>query len=279
MAIADLLGLLSAITSFTKSKDSSCTLPFGGKLNIILVRDFHQFPPPKRASSALYRSSLSTMYWGGIGQNVFRQFKTVVLLKEQKRIDDTLWANILERSRYKACTEPDLHEFHKLILTHESCQVPDFTQPPWNKVVLVTPRHGMQMEWNDAALRQHCRTSAKSLFVSPAEDTVGTENVELSLQQKLLVAASEGKEQLAQKVKLAEGMRAMLTWNLGVGQPSEWDSRNSGKDFPQSPRDAHIIHDLPKCCSPTISPSPYPLSTRHDPFEESERVVQWSNTY
>ncbi|KAF8527302.1 hypothetical protein JB92DRAFT_2640926, partial [Gautieria morchelliformis] len=178
--------------------------------------DFHQFPPPKRPSSALYRSPPHPTYWGAIGQNVFRQFKTVVLLKEQKRIDDELWAEILERSRYGACTENDLNKFHKLILTNESCQVPDFSRPPWNNAVLVTPRHGVRMEWNDAALREHCRTSAKPIFVSPAEDTVGMENNELSLPQKLLVAASEGKERLARKIKVAEGMRAMLTWNLVV---------------------------------------------------------------
>ncbi|KAF8510108.1 hypothetical protein JB92DRAFT_3183822 [Gautieria morchelliformis] len=195
MAIADLLGLLSAITSFTKSGDSSCTLPFGGKLNVILVGDFHQFAPPKRSSSALYRSPSTMSYWGGIGQNVFQQFKTVVLLKEQKRIDDVVWAEILEHSRYGACTKTT-SKFQKLILTNKYCEVPDFSTPSWNNAVLVTPRHGVCMEWNDAALREHCRKSGKCLFILTAKDTVGQSNEEPSPEQKLLVAASEGKERL-----------------------------------------------------------------------------------
>ncbi|KAF8521155.1 hypothetical protein JB92DRAFT_2827946 [Gautieria morchelliformis] len=54
------------------------------------------------------------------------------------------------------------------------------------------------------------------MFVSRAEDTVGAEEEELSAQQKLLVAASEGKDRLERSVCIAEGMRAMLTWNLVV---------------------------------------------------------------
>jgi hypothetical protein len=98
IAITDTIGLLSGITGFTIAGNSRCTLPFSGKLNMILVGNFHQFPPPKGASSALYCNPPVTTYWGGIGQNVFCQFKTVVLLKEQKRIDDEAWVDILNRS-------------------------------------------------------------------------------------------------------------------------------------------------------------------------------------
>jgi PIF1-like helicase len=91
MGIKHIIGLLSGIAGVTKSGDSSRTLPFGGKLNVILVGNSHQFPPPKHALSALYRMPPANTYWGGIGQNVFHQFKTVVLLKEQKRIQDRLW--------------------------------------------------------------------------------------------------------------------------------------------------------------------------------------------
>jgi hypothetical protein len=72
------------------------------------------------------------------------------------------------------------------------------------------------MEWNNACLREMCRTSGRHLFVSPAEDTVGSAGEEPTTQQKLLVAASENKERLAHSVTIAEGMRAMLTWNLVV---------------------------------------------------------------
>ncbi|KAF8511393.1 hypothetical protein JB92DRAFT_2831208 [Gautieria morchelliformis] len=54
------------------------------------------------------------------------------------------------------------------------------------------------------------------MFISPAEDTVGVNNDGLSLEKKLLVAASEGKDCLECSVKIAEGMRAMLTWNFVV---------------------------------------------------------------
>jgi hypothetical protein len=52
--------------------------------------------------------------------------------------------------------------------------------------------------------------------VSPAEDTVGPGCEEPSQQQRLLVAVMETKEWLPRSVKVAEGMPAMLTWNLVV---------------------------------------------------------------
>ncbi|KAF8496579.1 hypothetical protein JB92DRAFT_2651004, partial [Gautieria morchelliformis] len=171
MATTDLIGLPSVITSFTKGQDSS-------------------------SSSALYPNPPNTTYWGGIGQNIFQQFKTVVLLKEQKVSDDIVWAEILERSQYRA--------------------FPDFSMHPWNKAVLVTPQQGVRIEWNDARLREHCRITEKPMFVSPAEDTVGIASKEPSQQQKMLVAVSEGKDRLPRSLKIAEGMRTMLSWNLVV---------------------------------------------------------------
>ncbi|KAF8489213.1 hypothetical protein JB92DRAFT_3129546 [Gautieria morchelliformis] len=54
------------------------------------------------------------------------------------------------------------------------------------------------------------------MFISPAEDSVGINNNELSLEQKLLVAASEGKDRLEGSLKITEGMDVILTWNFVV---------------------------------------------------------------
>ncbi|KAF9505196.1 hypothetical protein BS47DRAFT_1306972 [Hydnum rufescens UP504] len=42
------------------------------------------------------------------------------------------------------------------IISHAECPPTDFRTEPWNAAKLITPRHGVQMEWNYASTREHC---------------------------------------------------------------------------------------------------------------------------
>jgi len=101
------------------------------------------------------------------------QFETVINLCQQMRMTDETWIGILQRAREGDCSELDIQEIRKLILTNPNCDVPDFDNPPWNNAVLVTPRNSVRAAWNRAALRKHCAKTGNILYIVDAEDTVG----------------------------------------------------------------------------------------------------------
>ena len=83
-------------------------LPFGG-VNMIFLGDFYQFPPPTKYSSALYdaNAAKSSKKQTAYGRLLWTGLTHCVILYEQMRIVNDAWAQMLERSRYAACTEAD----------------------------------------------------------------------------------------------------------------------------------------------------------------------------
>ena len=71
----------SAVAGFIKKDSAEPTQAFGG-INVILVGNFHQFPPPGCEDLALYNSKPCTKT-AVIGRAIFKQFETVVVLREQ----------------------------------------------------------------------------------------------------------------------------------------------------------------------------------------------------
>ena len=88
-------------------------------------------------------------------------------------ITDAEWVEILKRSRIGECTEDDLKEMKKLVLTNAKCEVPNFTSAPWNEAILVTPHHGICTYWNTASLRKHCALTGNTLYSCDTEDSYG----------------------------------------------------------------------------------------------------------
>ena len=179
MLMTDLLMLTSQVTGFVKTGNgrADATVPFGG-MNVILLGDFHQFPPVANSHASLYASpsiSSKETTMRVVGRNIYVQFKTVVTLMEQMRITDNVWRQILDCSRMGDCTKDNLQEIRKLVLTNNMCDVPDFNQIPWDDVILITPHNIMRWKWNTAALQQHCRKSQNVLYICQAEDVVRKE--------------------------------------------------------------------------------------------------------
>ncbi|TFK69981.1 hypothetical protein BDN72DRAFT_839771 [Pluteus cervinus] len=67
-------------------------------MNVILLGDFHQFPPVANPSAALYSDTHSTER-SQRGRLLFKSFEVVVKLKQQMRVDDDIWWGILQRMR------------------------------------------------------------------------------------------------------------------------------------------------------------------------------------
>jgi len=126
--------------------------PFGS-MHVILTGDLHQFPPVGKANLALYVDSpTKDTREEVLGREIFKQFETVVILKEQIRVKDKIWMEILNRLRIGECSGEDIDAIRKLVLPNDECEVPDFTRHPWNEAILVTSRHGIKDEWNKHAV-------------------------------------------------------------------------------------------------------------------------------
>ncbi|KAG9015872.1 hypothetical protein FRB93_012437 [Tulasnella sp. JGI-2019a] len=80
------------MTSNALGKETGSSLPFGG-LNVIIVGDFHQFPPvASKQNAPLYwpcNPGKDTLEYIA-GHQLYEQFKTVVILKEQVRVVDAV---------------------------------------------------------------------------------------------------------------------------------------------------------------------------------------------
>jgi hypothetical protein len=86
--------------------------PFRG-LNIMLISDFHQFPPVAHTNLALYcpPSANTTSI---VGKAIYLQFTTIVTLLKQERITDHTWLGILQKVQIGDFSEMDIAEIRKL---------------------------------------------------------------------------------------------------------------------------------------------------------------------
>ncbi|KAJ7075217.1 hypothetical protein B0H15DRAFT_867537 [Mycena belliarum] len=90
--------------------------------------------------------------------------------------------------------------------------MPDWDSPPWDNVVLVTPRHGVRNQWNTAAVRRHCRKSGQRMYICQAEDTEGRDDGALGLEEHIIVAGMTTKQtgKIATEADLANGTRGKI---------------------------------------------------------------------
>ena len=215
-----LLSKLSKIIARAKSSEPATNdLPFGG-INVILAGDFHQFPPvvtknnaPLYYPSNVEKDNLEDLH----GRDIYEQFNTVVCLRQQIRVHDPVWTDLLRHVRYGNCREEHLKLLRSLIVTNPDCPPTDYQSAPWNDAVIITPRHGVRLQWNAAALRHFCASKNRQIFQCPAEDT--SDGKPLSLSEKYAVASSKSiirqeKTGLASVVEIAVGMKVMVTFNV-----------------------------------------------------------------
>ena len=190
------------------------TLPFGG-VNTILLGDFHQFPPIRSKRNALYYAAHEKDN-ARLGRSLYEQFDIVIKLEEQMRVRDQVWQDILRRSRTGDCTGEDIAEIRKLILTNPQCEVPNFSESPWDDAVLVTPRNGVRTFWNEQMLDSHCRKTGEVHYIFYARDRY--KDRVLSQQERLTVAHMklEQTANLPNKVDLAVGMKTMVLQNIAT---------------------------------------------------------------
>ena len=220
----------------TKGFRPDCS--FGG-LNVILCGDLHQFPPVACGKrEALYhpldgRDSTDAQ----VGRQTYEEFCTVVILKEQMRVSDPTWRDFLTHLRYGRVESRHLKMLRTLLLkrpgSNESPQSPtnphtgspasissavDFSTEPWADAALITPRHAVRMQWNEAASQKRCSETGHRLFICPALDTI--KGAPLTLEERYALVSrhkntrKRRNRDLPESIYLAIGMKVMVTNNL-----------------------------------------------------------------
>ena len=195
---------------------------FGG-VNVILCGDLHQFPPVAQPRQEYLYMSLhpKTSLACQLGHNVYQEFQTVVILKEQMRVTDTRWRELLTNLRYGRVTQSDITTLRSLIIGSPNCAKDKLDEGPWADASLVTPRHSARIQWNQQVARKMCAKTKQQLFICPAEDTV--EGRPATLRERYCIAKKGGntgsrarqqKRELPWTVELARGMKVLVTSNL-----------------------------------------------------------------
>ena len=116
---------------------------FGG-VNIIILGNFHQFPLMAHSIyDALFYPNNSEMdsSLSMIGRTIYKEFTIVVILKEQKRITDTVWHNFLQHLHTSSVKKHHIDMLQRLIVEKSLNMMVDFSQALWETVSLVTPQH------------------------------------------------------------------------------------------------------------------------------------------
>ena len=214
-------------------------LPFGG-INVILAGDPHQFPPVGNASGALYACLPNEIGKGAIGRLIYEQFETVVTLREQKRVTDTGWNDMLLRLREGACTSEDVEMVESLILAN-CMEKTKFDQQPWNQCVLLTPRNATRKPWNAEFATRIFIEDRRWIYVSKAED-IPLEG-QLSMHDKWLIAGAGqvGTSKLEETLEVAIGMRVMILINLSTQAEVANGTRGTVEDIILDPREPEIV--------------------------------------
>ena len=153
-----------------------------------------------------------------LGREICLQFDTIVILREQVRVRDPVWMEILRRLREGSCTDEDISEVQKLVLTNNDCEVPDFSTKPWTGAILIMPRHTVRERWNEAALAKHCGSSGNRKYIVHAEDRMSKTEEEVPLCACVKIAGRDdrGAGNLEEIVEIAVGMKAMIVMNIST---------------------------------------------------------------
>ena len=189
----------------------------------LTLGDHHQFPPVARPirDALFYPSNSETdSVTSQIGRAIYEEFTTVVILKEQKQITDHVWLDFLQHLRKGVVENRHIEMLRSLIIRRDKENDVDFSQSPWSEAALVTPRHAVRVQWNNAALRKMCQANGRQVFVCTAEDTYKSRA--LSIGEKCSLEAhrgharrkNRGAKDLPYQVDLSIGMKVMVTENV-----------------------------------------------------------------
>ncbi|OJA14285.1 hypothetical protein AZE42_11934 [Rhizopogon vesiculosus] len=157
------------------ARESDTNKPFGG-VNVILLSDFHQFPPVAGSRNA-------PLFWP--------------CNSSKDSAEELLGRKLCEEFSIERASKSHRPRLVGLAATHPSCPPIDFTTPPWNEAVLVTPRHAVPYD----------TFQGRPLTLSE-RFAVATKN------QRKHREKHDERAALPNKLELAKGTKVMATFNV-----------------------------------------------------------------
>ena len=127
------------------------------------------------------------------GRAIYEEFTTVVILQEQMHVTDPVWHDFLVHLRDGRVKEEHISMLRTLVITNSNCPPTDFKNSPWDSASLVTPRHAVQRQWNEA-LRKFSSDAGKKIITCNAEDTIKGEPLTLRERYALVARGKNGRE-------------------------------------------------------------------------------------
>lgn len=216
-------------------------------LNVVLCGDFHQFPPvalPPKENLYIPTEDNDNVVQRQVGRQIYEAFKMVVILKEQKRVHDEVWYHFLRRLRNGNVMLEDIAMLRSLILSPSNSI--NFNESPWRDAFLITPRHGVRIEWNKKAIQKSCEHERQQLFICPAKDRIGERT--LSTQERIHVGtsrSSKGRKVLPSEIEIAVGMKVLVTYNLETELDITNGARGTITDIILDPRESYQDNQSP----------------------------------
>lgn len=227
---------------------------FGG-INVILCGDFHQFPPVATAKNeTLYfpiHSGVDTLEQQ-VGRKIYEEFTTVVILKQQMRVVDNVWKDILSRLRHGRVSRSDIDILRGLVLGHPNCPATNFDDAEWKKAALVTSRHGVRRAWNDTALRKHCKETGHRIYICHSDDTIKGRPLTLAEEYGMALRSSQKtatgrrrdtKNDLPETISILIGAEVMVVENIETDLDIANGARGTIVDIVLNPEEPAIPDD------------------------------------
>ena len=124
----------------------------------------------------------------------------------------------------------DLSMVNSLVLTSPDCPPTDFSMPPWNTACLVTPRHAVRTQWNDASLQKHSCQEGVQMLKLPAYDRIHGRPLLLKNWRPIALSNSNAKI-FSKIISKRLGAVARYLFSLSqygfITQRSIWDNINT----------------------------------------------------
>jgi hypothetical protein len=183
---------------------------FGGLPMVILMGDFHQFPPVR--GQPLWK--LPKTESDHEGKLIWNQFKQVVILHEQMRqINDIPYQTLLARARTGALTEDDLSILNSKAIT-------SLASPHLEDATAVTKMNALRHVINRIQIQRFARARHQKVFIFPAIHTrtrsSGPTNLRLHADDLLAIPEQGTKVPFPGLLLYTASMPAMVLTNIST---------------------------------------------------------------
>ncbi|KIY48992.1 hypothetical protein FISHEDRAFT_42281, partial [Fistulina hepatica ATCC 64428] len=172
------------------------------------------------AEALFYPPQRSDMKGMTIGRELYESFLTVVILHRQMRVTDEVWHDFLTHLREGRVTEDHITMLRMLVVTDEDYIVTNFNEYPWTEMSLITPQHGVCLEWNAVAVRKHCQKVQEMLFVWRAEDKIKDRDLTIIERLEYAVTMCKGKKNIGDdlpwELEMTIGTKVTIIKNLNI---------------------------------------------------------------